>query len=411
MHITDTQPSGADFETPVTVRDRIDDNRAAVHNRKVVVSVVMPAFNAAGTIRRALESLQAQTLDAWEAIVVDDASTDDLPSVVQGMAKDDARITYVRNLHNSGPAESRNRGIGLATGTWIGLLDADDTFAAERLSNLLSIADTTDADAVSDNLLIVDQLNASQRLLFDPGEFPTPRPMSLLTFVQGCAFDPRKPPRSSYTLMQPIVKRSFLADRHLAFPSDCRNGEDLIFNLNLLTAGARWVVTSVPMYSYFITSGSQAEIIRDRDRHAMWASMRALLYRPETRSDPLLAKCVRDSLQISYYLYWSGSIKQCIKRRSVRTLLKCLVQDWSSLLPFAREALHQSPRLFMREITRLWHAVSGKTGPSDLTGAGIAAASRDGSLVTRGRGHASEDTAPVEEGGGECRAQQFGHTE
>lgn len=361
MQIAKTQPAPADGETHAVVCDPIDATTVAAHNPKVAVSLIIPAFNAAGTIRRALQSLQAQTLDAWEAIVVDDASTDDLPLVVQGMAMDDERIIYVRNSDNSGPAESRNRGIGLASGLWIGFLDADDAFAVDRLSELLSIANETGADAVSDNLLIVDQLNASNRLLFDPDEFPTPRSMSLLEFVRGCSFDPRKPPRSSYTLMQPIVKRSFLAERRVAFPADCRNGEDLIFNLNLLAAGARWFVTPVPMYTYFVTSGSQAEIVRDHDRQAMWASVRTLLYKPEARRDPVLASCLRDYLRLSYYLYWSGLIKQCIRRRSARMLLQGLVHDHSSLWPFALEALHRSPRLCTREITRLWHAVSGGT--------------------------------------------------
>ncbi len=361
MQITETQSAVADGETHTAVCDSVDEKTSASQNTKVTVSVIIPAFNAAGTIRRALLSLQAQTFERWQAIVVDDASTDELPAVVQGMAKADGRIMYVRNPENRGPAESRNRGIALASGAWIGFLDADDAFATERLSELLSIAAKTDADVVSDNLLIVDRLNASNRLLFNRDEFPTPRSMSLLEFVQGCSFDPRKPPRSSYTLMQPIVKRSFLAERRVAFPAESRNGEDMIFNLNLLAAGARWVVTSVPMYTYFVTRGSQADIIRDRDRQAMWASVRTLLYKPEARSNPMLAKSIRDSLRMSYYLHWSGLIKQSIKRRSAGTLFKGLVNDHSSLWPFALEAVRRSPRLCMREITRLWHAVSGET--------------------------------------------------
>jgi succinoglycan biosynthesis protein ExoO len=384
VQITKTQPAVADSETHTTVCDDAPDEKIlAAHNPTVAVSVIIPAFNAAATIRRALSSLQAQTIGAWQAIVVDDASTDDLPSVVNGMAKDDGRIIYVRNPDNRGPAESRNRGIGLASGAWIAFLDADDAFATERLSQLLAIATETDADVVSDNLLIVDQPNASNRLLFDPDECPTPRSMSLLEFVQGCSFDPRKPPRSSYTLMQPIVKRSFLADRRVAFPSDSRNGEDLIFNLNLLASGARWVVTSVPMYTYFVTRGSQAEIIRDRDRQAMWASVRALLDKPEARRDPRLAKCLRDYLRVSYYLHWSGLIKQCIKRRSARMLVKGVVEDHGSLWLFALEALQRSPRLCVREIARHWHAVSGETGPDGLAGPGPAVASHAAARASR----------------------------
>lgn len=390
MRITGTRPSVADRKAPIAGRQRVDENKVTAHDPKTAISVIIPAFNAAGTIRRALESLQAQTLDRWEAIVVDDASTDALASVVQGMARNDARIRYVRNAQNSGPAASRNRGISLASGRWIGLLDADDTFAAERLSELLSIAGKTDADAVSDNLLIVDQPSASERLLFDPDEFRTPRPMSLVEFVQGCSFDPQKPPRSSYTLMQPIVKRAFLAAKGIAFPSDCRNGEDLIFNLKLLSAGARWVVTAVPMYTYFVTHGSLAEIIRDHDRQAMWESVQGLLHQPAARRDPLLAKSIRHYLRISGYLYWSGLIKQSIRHRNARMLMTGLVQDHSSFGPFAREALHRSPRLFMREITHLWHTCYGGTGPDGHARRGPAGARRVAACGSR----AAEDISP-----------------
>lgn len=360
MRISETPPVVPDGEMHTAARARIDDTTVASEAPKVAVSVIIPAFNAAGTIRRALESLQAQTLGAWEAIVVDDASTDNSPLVIEDMARNDGRIMYVRNPQNSGPAQSRNRGIALASGAWIGLLDADDAFATERLSELLSIANRSQADVVSDNLLVVDQLTTKQRLLFDPREFATPRPMSLVEFVQGCSFDPQKPPRSSYTLMQPIVKRAFLRRKGITFPSDCRNGEDLIFNLNLLSAGARWVVTSVPMSTYFVTRGSQAEIVRDHDRQAMWASVRTLLHRSETRRDPMLAKTLQDYLRIAYYLYWSGLIKQSVKRRSARMVLTGLMHDHTAFWPFAREALYRSPRLFVREVTQLWaraHAV------------------------------------------------------
>lgn len=92
---------------------------------KPLVSVVIPMFNARATIGRALESLQAQTLAQWNAIVVDDGSTDGSSDVVRGMAQEDPRITLIHQP-NRGPGAARNAAIDRADGWFIQFLDADD---------------------------------------------------------------------------------------------------------------------------------------------------------------------------------------------------------------------------------------------------------------------------------------------
>lgn len=92
---------------------------------KPLVSVVIPMFNARATIARALESLQAQTLAQWNAIVVDDGSSDGSSDVVRGMAQEDARITLIHQT-NRGPGAARNAAIDRADGWFIQFLDADD---------------------------------------------------------------------------------------------------------------------------------------------------------------------------------------------------------------------------------------------------------------------------------------------
>ena len=95
------------------------------------VSVIVPLFNKAPYIERALSSVAAQTYRDFELIVVDDGSTDEGPRIVEAFT--DLPIHLIRQ-ENAGPGAARNRGLELAQGELVAFLDADD----EWLSNYLS---------------------------------------------------------------------------------------------------------------------------------------------------------------------------------------------------------------------------------------------------------------------------------
>src|SRR5215217_3734904 len=102
------------------------------------VSVIVPAYNAAGYLERALASALAQTMPDLEVIVVDDASSDTTFEVACKIAARASRVRVLRNERNSGENASRNRAISTARGEWIALLDADDEWLPERLERMLA---------------------------------------------------------------------------------------------------------------------------------------------------------------------------------------------------------------------------------------------------------------------------------
>lgn len=101
-----------------------------------LVSVVIPAYNCAGTIRQAVESALAQDVDL-EIIVIDDCSKDGLARVLDDYAQSPA-VFYVKNEKNCGAAKSRNRGVSLARGKYTAFLDADDWWEAGKLKKQLA---------------------------------------------------------------------------------------------------------------------------------------------------------------------------------------------------------------------------------------------------------------------------------
>lgn len=99
------------------------------------ISVIIPARNAEGTIQEAIHSLQAQLHADWEAIVIDDGSTDKTAEIVGVCASVDPRITLLR-VKAGGVSAARNRGIEASTADWILFLDADDWIKPAHLQKM-----------------------------------------------------------------------------------------------------------------------------------------------------------------------------------------------------------------------------------------------------------------------------------
>ena len=112
---------------------------------KVKVSVIIPAYNQATFIHKAVASLQAQTLDSWECIVVDDGSTDNTAEVVADIALSEPRVRLLQK-QNGGSASARDMGLQFVAGEFIQFLDADDTIAPNKLEQQVQLMEREHLD-------------------------------------------------------------------------------------------------------------------------------------------------------------------------------------------------------------------------------------------------------------------------
>lgn len=96
--------------------------------KTLAISIVLPTYNRAASLRRAVESVRRQTFHSWELIIVDDASTDGTQDVIKELAREDPRIVNVRNEKNNYPdiAKTLNEGLARARGEYIARIDDDD---------------------------------------------------------------------------------------------------------------------------------------------------------------------------------------------------------------------------------------------------------------------------------------------
>ncbi|HEH5157338.1 TPA: glycosyltransferase, partial [Campylobacter coli] len=97
------------------------------------VTLVIPAFNASKFIRQTLESVQKQTLENFECIIVNDFSTDDTLDIIKKTIRNDLRFKIINHRANAGLSASRNTGLRAAKGRYIAFLDADDLMTPNSL--------------------------------------------------------------------------------------------------------------------------------------------------------------------------------------------------------------------------------------------------------------------------------------
>ncbi len=114
------------------------------------ISVVIPTYNRALLISRALDSVLNQTNANWECWVIDDFSTDHTKEVIRNYCRVDSRIHYAMNQCGKGAQGARNTGIKLCGGNWVLLLDSDNALSPDYVDKVLSfIRDHPEVDVVT----------------------------------------------------------------------------------------------------------------------------------------------------------------------------------------------------------------------------------------------------------------------
>ena len=112
------------------------------------VSIIVPVYNSGKYLKTCLDSIVRGTLKDIEIIAIDDCSTDNSLLILEEYAKKDSRIKVYHNEKNLGQGASRNRGLDVARGEYIGFVDSDDYVSCTMYENMYNIAIETNAPLV-----------------------------------------------------------------------------------------------------------------------------------------------------------------------------------------------------------------------------------------------------------------------
>jgi glycosyltransferase involved in cell wall biosynthesis len=203
---------------------------------KPLVSIMMPCFNAERTLPMALASLRAQTYESWEAVVVDDGSSDRTWDLLAAFG--DPRLRLERFDSNRGRGAARQRCLEMARGTLLSFLDADDWLFPDKLAQQVALMqEHPDLMVVSGASIITDAAGEAVGLMHSgvaPGQ----------GLAAGLFSHPGPPPLN----FPPCMVRMGVA-RDAGFNPEFRRSQDSDFLIRVML-GKRYAVSSVPVYAY-----------------------------------------------------------------------------------------------------------------------------------------------------------------
>lgn len=215
-------------------------------------SVIIPAKNAAGSLKSAIMSALTQTEVTTEVIVVDDGSNDQTAHVAHEIRRSDNRVVVLRNPTSVGVSAARNQAIAAARGEWVAPLDADDEFLPGRLNQLRREAEARDVDMLADNLALRSEAGQDLGVAFSETNLQQQNSVSLDVFLLHDI--PHMQPMG-VGFCKPIIKRLFLSTHGLRYNETLSCNEDLLFYAECLISGARFGFSRSAGYLYTVRSG------------------------------------------------------------------------------------------------------------------------------------------------------------
>lgn len=203
------------------------------------ITIIIPVYNAQTYLNRLVKSLNEQTYQNFEVILVNDGSTDESPKMLDEYAKQYEHFTVIHQ-ENSGAPVARNKGIRKAKGIYIYFCDADDELELITLERFYEKAIKTDADLILGYYKKIDLArHCFKNITFNP---------NILTDKKACMFLSPFPGNK-------LIKKSIIEEHQLAFEG-VKIGQDLLFYQMLLPHVEKIACVDENIYNYYVNAGS-----------------------------------------------------------------------------------------------------------------------------------------------------------
>ncbi len=196
------------------------------------VSIITPVYNVSDFIDECILSVLNQTYQNFELILIDDRSTDDSGLIIKNYSIKDARIITSYNKKNIGVAQTRNKGIKLATGDYFYFLDSDDFLTPDALSLMVKQVASNPVD-----ILLVDVFK----------HFPN----GSLEYYQNLFREREINDFTGHAAWWALIKKEVITtNKNIRFVSDAHPGEDTVFMFKVFSNAKTYARLKEPVLNY-----------------------------------------------------------------------------------------------------------------------------------------------------------------
>lgn len=228
----------------------------------VKISVVVPVYNAAAYLSETLDSLRGQSFRDFEAVLVDDGSTDESPLILDHICAQDSRF-HVLHIPNGGVYNARVVGVRAARGAYVAFCDSDDLYRSDCLEKLYQQAEKTGADITvcgyTREDMATGKITSREMIAFGERVYPYPALTDIL-------------PRVNPSLWNKLFRAELL--RHaLILEQAPRIAEDLLFICSLFPCLRKIAFLPELLYRYRVHEDSTVSYMTAEDRDLMRENM------------------------------------------------------------------------------------------------------------------------------------------
>ncbi len=281
--------------------------------KSILISVIVPVYNAESYIERCINSLLKQSLKKIEIIAINDGSADNSLAILQSLAQTDIRLRVI-NQENQGVSMTRNKGIELARGEYIGFVDADDYIEPDMYEKLYREAIKHHCDVVVSN--VYDETPAKKviSLNFKSGKFEIDH-SRMDEELKEHIF------KFGHAVWHKIYRRQLIVTEQIKFYSYSEvSSEDMLFNLLVLSRVNSIYYLNEPLYHYVNNEQSLTKRVEAKNNMIRRSKKTIKLFKEHYENSKLSTPLFIDYLTYTEFLrvLANGESDQAALTRSIR---------------------------------------------------------------------------------------------
>lgn len=229
---------------------------------EVKISIIVPIYNAAQSLAKCIESIQAQTHSNLQIILIDDGSADHSLSICEKYARMDCRIE-VCHTENKGSVAARKQGLKMAEGSYIGFVDADDYIEPGLFSEMLYAVTVSGADFVHTGY--IEEGEGQDRAVngFEETIIELEDASGRVEFLKRYILSETDSSRVTPSIWSKLFQRNFIQNCFKHLPEEQQYGEDLLCLWRCILESSRIALNKSTMYHYVVRKNSLSHVPYD----------------------------------------------------------------------------------------------------------------------------------------------------